>query len=161
MHTKIVSSFSHKFVTALVVTSMVMVALPVFPAFAASSITVTTTTDENTAVGTLCSLREAIILANSNAAHYGDCIRSGTGADDTIVLQSGLTYNLTISGPGGTNQGDLDIGDGSGLSGNLIIQAGGSTPAIIDASGLTTPDRVLDVDAAGNPSLTLMGIKLT
>ena len=63
-------SVSYKFLTALAITAMVLAALPAKPAFAAS-ITVNTTTDENTGVGTICSLPRplfsptAIILVTS------------------------------------------------------------------------------------------------
>ena len=168
MRNTIVSSFSQKFFSALAIIAVVLVALPAAPAYAAETITVTTTTDEFTPDNPAqCSLREAIDLANSNLASKNDCTRGNNiDADDIIVLQSGLTYTLTRTGAGGTSVGDLDIGDTSADSGNLTIQASGSTPAIIDASGLALaaipmPDRVLDVDAAGNNSLTLTNITVT
>jgi CSLREA domain-containing protein len=157
MRTTIYSSVSHKLLSALVLTALVLAALPVMPAFAAG-ISVTTTTDEYTAAGSLCSLREAIVLTNNNAPHANDCTRGGVGNDDIITLQSGLTYGLSLAGAGGANVGDLDIGNAAGTSGNLTIQASGSTPAIIDAADI---DRVLDVDAAGNYSLTLINIIVT
>src|SRR5215210_998180 len=157
MHTKIFSSVSQKLFTAMVITAMVLAALPAMPAYAASTITVTTTTDEFTPEGTDCSLREAIVLTNNNGTSANNCTRDGVDIDDIIVLQSGLTYTLSRIGPG-TNTGDLSVGHTSGTSGNLTIQASGSTPAIIDANGI---DRVFDVGAAGNPSLTLINIIVT
>lgn len=53
------------------------------PARADSTITVTTIAD-NTTTDTLCSLREAIHNANSDAANYPDCV-AGSG-NDTIVF---------------------------------------------------------------------------
>ncbi|MCI0553760.1 MAG: CSLREA domain-containing protein [Anaerolineae bacterium] len=169
MRTTIYSSVPHKLLTALLIISMVLVALPVTAAYADSTITVTTTSDEFDGSGpTPCSLREAIALANNpdpNVLSLNDCTRAfSADPNDTIVLQSGFTYTLTLPGAGGTSVGDLDIGDSSGLSGNLTIEASGSTPAIIDASGLALggiPDRVLDVDAPGDPSLTLINIIVT
>jgi CSLREA domain-containing protein len=157
MRTTIYSSVSHKVFTAMVITAMVLAALPIRPAFAAS-ITVNTTTDEFTSVGTSCSLREAIVLANNNGTSANDCIRTDVGNDDIITLQSGQTYQLSIVGTGGATFGDLDIGNAAGTSGNLTIQASSDTPAIIDANDI---DRVLDVDAGGNYSLTLINIIIT
>ena len=160
MRKTINSSVPHKLLTALVILSMVMVALPATTAFAAgSTITVTTTTDEYTGVGTQCSLREAVALANHpTVLTLNDCSRSVAGPDDEIVLASGSTYTLTLSGAGGTSVGDLDIGDVSGLSGNLTISTTSSAPATINGNG---PDRVFDVGAAGNPGLALNNIVVT
>jgi CSLREA domain-containing protein len=137
--------------------TLVFAAMPIRPAFAAS-ISVNTTTDEYTSVGTSCSLREAIVLANNNGTSANGCTRSGAGDDDIITLQSGSTYTLSIAGSGGTSIGDLDIGNAAGTSGNLTIQASSDTPATIDANDI---DRVLDVNAAGNYSLTLINIIVT
>ncbi|HXQ33287.1 MAG TPA: CSLREA domain-containing protein, partial [Anaerolineales bacterium] len=159
MRNTIYSSVPHKLLTALVIISMVMVALPVTMAHAASTISVTTTDDEFTGAGNKCSLREAIALANSNASNANDCSRiGGIDADDIILLESGSTYTLTIAGVGGTSVGDLDVGDSGGASGNLTIETTGVAPATIDGNDL---DRVLDVDAIGNPSLTLNNIIVT
>jgi CSLREA domain-containing protein len=157
MRTTIYSSVSHKVLTAMVITAMVLAALPIRPAFAAS-ISVNTTTDEFTSVGTSCSLREAIVLANNNGVSANDCTRTDVGADDIITLQSGQTYTLSIAGAGGATVGDLDIGNAAGTSGNLTIQASSDTPATIDASDI---DRVLDVSAGGNYNLTLINIIVT
>src|SRR5687768_4934077 len=46
MRNTIVSSFSHKFFTALVISAMLLMALPAAPAYAAATITVTTTDDQ-------------------------------------------------------------------------------------------------------------------
>src|SRR5262245_44995244 len=44
-----------------------------------------------------CALREAVEAANLNAP-FGECNGDAAGAD-TIVLQSGHTYNLNNNGP--------------------------------------------------------------
>src|SRR5688572_7737251 len=157
MRTTTYSSVIHKLLTTMVVAAMVMVALPIRPAYAAS-LTVNTTTDEFTSVGTQCSLREAIVLANNNGTSANDCTRTDIGDDDIITLQSGSTYTLSLAGAGGATIGDLNIGNAAGTSGNLTIQASSSTPAIIDANDI---DRVLNVDAMGNYSLTLINIIVT
>ncbi|HET9908415.1 MAG TPA: choice-of-anchor Q domain-containing protein [Anaerolineales bacterium] len=161
MRKTINSSVPHKLLTALVILSMVMVALPATTAFAAGSTISVTTTDDEYDGGPLnvCSLREAIALANHpTALTLNDCSRSVAGPDDEIVLQSGQTYLLDRTGAGGTSEGDLDIGDNSGLSGNLTISTTGSAPATINGNGT---DRVFDVGAAGNPGLTLNNIIVT
>ena len=87
----------------------------------AATFTVSKVADTNDGVcNSDCSLREAIIAANTTA-----------GAD-RIVLGSGLTYTLTIGpadAPGAlvAGSGDLDITDA------LTIDGNGST---VDAAGL-------------------------
>jgi CSLREA domain-containing protein len=111
------------------------------PVEAASVISVTTTADENTANGA-CSLREAVIAANTDSA--ADSCPSGSGAD-TIVLPAG-TYVLSIPGSfeDAALTGDLD------LTGDVTITGAGS---IIDANGI---DRVIDV--LGDATVVLTGL---
>jgi CSLREA domain-containing protein len=102
------------------------------PHAAATTIVVTKTLD--TSDGTCdadCSLREAIILANSDVAA------------DTIVVPAGV-YRLSIAGP------DEDMG----LSGDLevvnavTIRGAGTAATIIDAGGMTgLSERVFEVGA--------------
>jgi hypothetical protein len=71
---------------------------------------------------------------------------------DTITLQGGQ-YKLTISGVDDTAaQGDLDITDSLGITGV------GSTFTVIDASPLTTRDRVFDVRQNGTLILTSLRV---
>jgi fibronectin-binding autotransporter adhesin len=106
-------------------------------------ITVDTTADAIAEDG-VCSLREAVIAANTNAPVFGppvpmgECVHSGTPGMDRIVLGIPGPYVLTIPGTGEDDAatGDLDILDGT------IIQGGGET---IDAARL---DRVFDVLSA-------------
>src|SRR5262245_31090844 len=87
-----------------------VLAQPARVAFAAS-ITVTTTTDEMTDNAT-CSLREAIIAANTNSnAHENACTAGSDSNTDTITLATGATYSLTIDGNAedASATGDLDI----------------------------------------------------
>ncbi len=94
-----------------------------------------------------CSLREAIEAANTDG-DFGGCTAVGAMVDedeDTIVLQSGSTYGLTLTpfplGVDDTNEtGDLDV-----RFEDLIIQSSGAARATIDANGITTADRVLDL----------------
>src|SRR5204862_411815 len=76
----------------------------------AATINVNTTTDEAIAGGT-CSLREAIISANTNAGGSG-CTAGDLSSLDTInVPASASHYTLTIAGSLEDNSasGDLDI----------------------------------------------------
>ncbi len=77
----------------------------------AATITVTSTAD-STANDGACTLREAIINANSDAASWADCA-AGSGADVINVTATGtitlgstlptLTGSLTINGPGASS----------------------------------------------------------
>ena len=110
-------------------------------------ITPTTFGDENGG-GADCSLREAILAANTDAA-FGGC-PAGGGAD-TIPLGAG-TYGLSIP-PGttgdGSLEGDLDV------AGPLTITHTGLASAVIDGNGI---DRVLQVLPTGN--LTASGLTI-
>src|SRR5438477_773447 len=94
-----------------------------------ATINVNTTADAINAGDGLCSLREAIIAANTNAASggvAGECI-AGSGTD-TINIPAG-TYTLTIA-PAGANDattGDLNITEAVSLvgTGNPTVQGGG------------------------------------
>jgi hypothetical protein len=79
--------------------------------------------------GGSCSLREAVIAAN------------GTPGTDTIQLQGGQTYTLSIPvGNGGILQGDLDVSDSVNIE-----TVGGGGDATIDGNGDVTKDRVLQI----------------
>jgi CSLREA domain-containing protein len=151
MRTTSFSSVSYRFLAALAVIAMVLAALPVMPAYAAS-ITVETTVDELTADGN-CSLREAVINSNNNFATHPDCTAGSNAAVDVITLTGGQTYTLSLTGVSASQTGDLDLSDTAGLT----IQSSNTTQAIITANGI---DRVLDVAATGG-NVTLNYITLT
>lgn len=98
---------------------------PAIPAQAAT-ITVSTSDDEVNEDGD-CSLREAIIAANTDTAV--DACPAGDGADH-IELPA-ATYTLTITGANNDDatRGDLDILD------DLTITGEGRASTIIDANG--------------------------
>jgi len=133
----------------LALSLLIGVLLIVTPARAAATITVTTTSDA-IANNDGCSLREAIIAANTDSA-FSDC-PAGSGAD-TIVFDSALpqpaTIILTNSGAGEDSAatGDLDI------SGTLTISGTGMGFTIIDGDGA---DRVFEI--LGGARVTLLGI---
>jgi CSLREA domain-containing protein len=106
------------------------------PVVRAATITVNTTNDEVNNDGD-CSLREAIIAANTDTAV--DACPAGSGAD-TIRLPAG-NYVLTIAGTSefAALTGDLNITE------NLTINGAGRANTTIDANGL---DRVFTISDA-------------
>ncbi len=105
----------------------------------AATITVTTTSDQIADTGT-CSLREAIIAANTNApsgAVTGECPSGNSGAPDTVLLPAG-TYALSRNGSDNTAiGGDLD------LTQTIALEGAGRDLTIIDAAAIG--ERVLHV----------------
>ncbi len=119
-----------------------------------ATIQVTTTADEFGAVGTGCSLREAIYAANTNTA-FGGCPAGNPGAD-VISLPAGI-YTLTIPNAGSLNEdndatGDLDVNE------SLTIQGSGSASTIIQAG--TTNANGIDKVLALNPTC-IAGVNVT
>ncbi len=121
----------------------------------AAHITVTSVADDlNLGPNGNCTLREAILAANTNAAV--DACPAGSPGADTITLLPG-TYRLTITG----------AGEDAGATGDLDVTEDVSIEALpgsvtIDASALG--DRVLDIAAGATVSLanlTLTGGHVT
>jgi len=99
-----------------------------------------TTLNDTIASDDWCSLREAILSANTDTG-IGGCI-AGDGTD-TIILASG-NYQLSIPGPDEDtgNTGDLDITD------SLFIQGNGSALTSVSANfgpNLEDRDRVFHI----------------
>ncbi|MFN0093707.1 MAG: choice-of-anchor Q domain-containing protein [Dehalococcoidia bacterium] len=118
------------FMLAMFLLAVVAAAVRDSSTLAATTITVTTTADSLAADG-LCSLREAVIAANTDTSQ--DACPRGT-APELIELPAG-TYTLALAGQGEHHaaSGDLD------LRGNLTIRGAGPGLTVIDAAGL---DRV-------------------
>ena len=101
-----------------------------------------------------CTLREAILNANTNTdTTSGDCPPGSATEEDVIQLPAG-TITLSILGTGEDAGliGDLDLADMAGLH----IVGSGSETTIVDAAGI---DRVFDIHQ-GNATftgLTIMG----
>src|ERR1041385_4922632 len=89
-----------------------------------------------------CTLRKAIINANTDSAAYPQCA-AGSGLD-TIVFLSPMTISLTKSGISEEDAltGDLDITD------SVIITG----PVTIDGAGL---DRIFDINPHVGPHITV------
>lgn len=121
----------------LVAAAVAITALALPAGAFASSITVTTQTDEKSG-GNGCSLREAVIAANANSAGPGgDCAKGAAGADTISVPASNTHYKLTIAGAGedAAAKGDLDITDA------VTIVGAGEGKTIVDGNGI---DRVFE-----------------
>lgn len=112
--------------------------IPTSTARAGSSITVTTTSDELNQDGD-CSLREAIVAANTDQAV--DACPAGNG-EDTIYLPDG-TYRLTRTGSGEdeAHTGDLDLTESVKIYGERI------ETTIVDGNEI---DRVFHIPGAIN-----------
>jgi CSLREA domain-containing protein len=107
-----------------------------------NTITVTTTADEY-ASGAGCSLREAIVAANTDATFFGCPAGSGT---DVINVPAG-TYTLSRPNSGGLNEDDSARGD-LDINTSLTIQGAGAGLTIIDGGAI---DKVI----AANPACYL------
>lgn len=110
-------------------------------------IVVGTGSDETTVNGQ-CSLREAILAANTDTAV--DACPAGYG-HDTIMLPA-RTYTLTIAGAGedGDLTGDLDI------TADLTLNGSGAASTIINANGI---DRVFHVHVGAQVTFTNLTIR--
>lgn len=109
----------------------------------AATINVTTTVDELVSNG-VCSLREAIIAANTDTA-VGGCTAGAGG--DVITLAAGV-YTLTLGGAGedSAQTGDLDT------MGALTINGAGRSTTVVDGNAA---DRVFHII---NGSLSLSSL---
>ena len=131
--------------------AVLVVGVPASPAVA-STLTVTTMTDEVQAGDGLCSLREAIAAVDTQAA-TGDCGAAAFGPN-TIALGP-HAYELSIAGASAGNAtGDLNVA--SSVS-DLTIAGAGESATVIDATGLG--DRVIEIDPGA--TVTLSGLTLT
>ncbi len=127
--------------------AFILIASPIQVSLASSPIIVNTFADSKHASDGFCSLREAIIAANTNSPSgpaTGECA-AGSGAD-TIILPAGV-YTLTRTGSheNGSQTGDLDI------NGDVQITGAGADVTIIEGNGLN--DRLVHV-IAGNVALS-------
>lgn len=134
---------------------MVVCAAVAFAAPAsAATLTVTTTSDDATAGDGSCSLREAIIAANTPGTP-GDC-GSADALSNTIVLGP-QTYSLTIKPTGGDDAttGDLNV---NATAPPLTIMGAGIGKTTV--SGASLGDRLLSIAAGANVTvedLTISG----
>lgn len=107
---------------------------------AAAGLTVTTTADE-VAVNGECSLREAVIAANTNAPV--DSCAPGSATELDIITLTGTSYELTIAGANedAAATGDLDILDDTSIEQVDFAHVtfnGGGLDRIFDVAPATT-----------------------
>ena len=100
-----------------------------------------------------CSLREAIVAANTNKA-FGGCV-AGSGAD-TIIIPAGK-HRLTIAGvdDDSAKTGDLDIKDNTTLAGS-----GSGTGGTWVSMDRSVGDRVFDITTPGI-NVTFTNLKIS
>lgn len=117
------------------------------PTVHADTINVNTTVDELNSDGD-CSLREAVVAANTDTAVDNCTAGSGT---DTIILPPG-TYTLSLAGAGedAAQTGDLD------LTADVTINGGGQNNSIIDG---VNSDRVFDVPSGVQATISGVTVK--
>jgi CSLREA domain-containing protein len=114
----------------------------------AATITVDTTADGVTVDGN-CTLREAVIAANTDAAV--DACAAGSGAD--VILLAAGTYTLTVAGADEDAglTGDLDV------TSAITLRGAGSSSTILGAGA--TGDRVIHVLSTGTATLEQLTIR--
>jgi CSLREA domain-containing protein len=118
----------------------------------AATFEVDSTADDVTASDGQCTLREAIINANTDKdTTAGDC-PAGSGAD-VIELPAGI-YVLAIPGIGenAAATGDLDI------TSSLTLRGAGAGSTVIDAAGI---DGVIEVAGDGSTFVALERLTIT
>jgi CSLREA domain-containing protein len=127
---------------------LIIVSLNASPAAAVDNVIFVTIWDDVVADDGHCSLREAIVAANTNTpsgAQPGECPAGSATETDIIVLFSGATYNLTIAGANEDNAltGDLDILNNPNVEIDAHVKVLGEGTPRINASFLN--DRVWHV----------------
>lgn len=150
-----------KFFYAILIVSIVLPAMPVTPARAAT-LTVTTNAGGPVAVDGQCSLREAILNANNDAVTIPDCV-AGTGLD--TIQFSGAVGAITIAGaalPAITDADGLIIDGG----GTVTVDGGGAFRIFNVTGGAFTVQNITLSNAeaaAGNGGAILYagGVGLT
>lgn len=102
-----------------------------------------------------CSLREALIVANSDTPGHG-CQITGTLGEDEIVLDEG-TYVLSVH-TDDTRTGDLDINPAAGTPKKLTIRGAGPSATVIQGTA-GWDDRILHIEGLG-VELTLEDLQI-
>jgi CSLREA domain-containing protein len=139
-----------------------LIALPA--AAGATDIPVTTTADVSTE-DDLCSLREAIVTAQTNnvvgpGGGGPDCPQGASGQTDSIQLAA-ATYPISGSGDDSNVVGDFDLSFAGGTEGFLeidgVLGGNGVPQSIIDAAD---QDRIFHVLSGATPALRIQELIL-
>jgi CSLREA domain-containing protein len=151
----------------LIVLLLATAALGVGTAYAGTTMTVTITTDVLNGADGKCSLREAVIAANTNSpsgAGAGECPAGKDDSTDTIRLASSAVYTLTLpeSSPDG---GDLRIYDNDvATAPDIIINVLDNGTATISQNAVLD-NRVLYIDhnwgSESAPKVEINGVTIT
>jgi CSLREA domain-containing protein len=147
----------YRLLAGIVVATMVAV---VPAARAATTITVSSTTDTYSKADKVCSLRDAVEAVNTGAA-FGACPAGGTAT--TIVLPQGTYTLMAPTGSDDNSTGDLNIDapvsiQGAGAASTTISAAHHgrvmriAAPATVSISGVTITAGKAPSGAAGNPN---------
>jgi len=138
----------------LVVAIMVVGMLPILSTFAAADGVITVNTTADAVVDdAICSLREAVVAANTDSAFNG--CAAGSGVDriefDMSLVQP-VVITLTLAGLNEDNSmsGDLDIIE------DVTIAGLGVGQTIIDGDGA---DRLFDIRPSAHVTITNMSIQ--
>jgi CSLREA domain-containing protein len=132
---------------SILIISLTFALLSAKPAAAENHITVTIT-DDIVANDGQCSLREAIVAANSNVASGflpGECPAGSDTVTDVILLEPGEVYHLTLlrANEDWGATGDLDILNNPDVEVDVHVMVAGEGYAVISGNGLA--DRVWHV----------------
>ena len=174
-----------RFAAVTAIASLVAIASPC-PTHGAATIVVNTPADEDVNDNFTCSLREAIIAANTNTSYHG-CDARGAGVNDLITFEianqhinvgatplpaitewvtingnSGGADRIVIHGPGGAavsgHHGLTIAHDGFGTTiRNLVINNFGDDGIFINADEVTVLGSFIGTDASGTMAVPNLG----
>jgi CSLREA domain-containing protein len=122
----------------------------------AATIQVTTTTDEF-ASGTRCSLREAIWSANNDSIAQAPGCKAGSGADTIVVPAGKFAVERKLPNPSVNTPEDADVYGDLDVTGPLSIVHTGVRPAKVAAEGFV--ERVFHVLTPAG--VTLSGLTIS
>jgi CSLREA domain-containing protein len=137
------------FLGAIFMAALVFVLSSHKPVAAETNLIYVNTTNDVVADDGFCSLREAVIAANTNIAsglQAGECPAGSATETDVILLTAGEMYDLTIAGAGNNNAqtGDLDILNNPNVDVDIrVVALGAGGAAVVRSVGLN--DRIWHV----------------
>ena len=139
--------------SSILLAGYALIAPTLFSADAARSAIITVDTDSDGTVGAdrICSLREALVNANTNSdTTAGDCAAGAAGSDEIVFDPDVLPLTITVTSPL-TITSDVTI-DGPGWADVTIDSAA--------VGGVGTVQLFVIESAGSNPTVTLRGLHL-